>query len=603
MALPKTRVQLLNPDTGEVVSDVDVLSTSELISYTNDTKTVENFRGIQKGTVFDQESEKSILDRILYPYISPNIEYVYGDTTGLNNKIYDDIIIYTENHIPVQKFTLNVGIHAGSIGKLDIVFKKISNGSIDECITSTITIDPGSDYLASFDIDTFSVTSSYCVSVLDGSNSIDAPTVSFEFINPVYVGFSTYDMMNSFGEIDQSLADTYFNSLIFNRNKFIKKCIGNSSKYNAITVNDPIYSNTEMHLFILFPNEINKPAKIYDVNGMDITASYKYNSSLSIKPSHDASIAEQYTVYISENEYSVGSSIISGITYTFGGSDTTDYGISGTPIVSGFDVIVPSPLDSRTKVKKHSDLVYLSKPYEGLICYVESEHTYFKYSNNEWVTANQQIFFDFDANKTIDDYDTSIGSWNDILMNLANGEVYQKLENRRWEYKGNFHPSPVITNNVIPQMAYVNDIEKTSINIDSVLTGLPGSFAEIQNIGDDNNMKLKFTIPRGMPGVSATIEVGDVSTGQIPKVINSGTDTNAVFDFVIPEGEPGKDGKAATISIGDINIGETFKVVNVGSKNNAILDFTFPDLTKVQLDGRHCDMRINLKTIKILEVH
>ena len=101
----------------------------------------------------------------------------------------------------------------------------------------------------------------------------------------------------------------------------------------------------------------------------------------------------------------------------------------------------------------------------------------------------------------------------------------------------------------------------------------------------------------GQDGAAATIQVGNVTTGEPgtdATVTNSGTSSNAVLDFVIPKGEKGDkgdqgdqgpagndgaDGAAATIQIGQVTtVGpeEQASVTNVGTDTNAVLNFSIP---------------------------
>ena len=48
--------------------------------------------------------------------------------------------------------------------------------------------------------------------------------------------------------------------------------------------------------------------------------------------------------------------------------------------------------------------------------------------------------------------------------------------------------------------------------------------------------------PTGDPGTAATIQVGEVTSGDVASVENTGTSTAAVFDFVLPKGDPGPQG-------------------------------------------------------------
>ena len=116
----------------------------------------------------------------------------------------------------------------------------------------------------------------------------------------------------------------------------------------------------------------------------------------------------------------------------------------------------------------------------------------------------------------------------------------------------------------------------------------------------------------GEPGKAATIQVGQVTTGEPgsqAQVTNSGSENAAVFDFVIPRGEPGpkgdtgaagpqgergeqgpagadgaqglqgNPGQAATIQVGKVTTGEPgseVQVTNSGSESAAVFDFVIP---------------------------
>ena len=116
----------------------------------------------------------------------------------------------------------------------------------------------------------------------------------------------------------------------------------------------------------------------------------------------------------------------------------------------------------------------------------------------------------------------------------------------------------------------------------------------------------------GEPGKAATIQVGQVTTGEPgsqAQVTNSGSENAAVFDFVIPRGEPGpkgdtgaagpqgergeqgpagvdgaqglqgNPGQAATIQVGKVTTGEPgseAQVTNSGSESAAVFDFVIP---------------------------
>ena len=178
-----------------------------------------------------------------------------------------------------------------------------------------------------------------------------------------------------------------------------------------------------------------------------------------------------------------------------------------------------------------------------------------------------------------------------------------------------------------------------TIQVGQVTTGEPGSEAQVTNSGSENAAVFDFVIPRGEPGPkgdtgaagpqgergeqgpagadgaqglqgnpgqAATIQVGEVTTGEPgseAQVTNSGSENAAVFDFVIPRGEPGAagpqgergeqgpagsdgasgpqgdPGQAATIQVGQVTTGEPgseAQVTNSGSESAAVFDFVIP---------------------------
>lgn len=81
-----------------------------------------------------------------------------------------------------------------------------------------------------------------------------------------------------------------------------------------------------------------------------------------------------------------------------------------------------------------------------------------------------------------------------------------------------------------------------TVEVESVTTGDPGSIATVDNVGTNQNAKLRFSIPKGDKGDAATIAVGEVRTGaagSVPVVTNSGTSHDAIFNFIIPKGDKG----------------------------------------------------------------
>jgi len=563
----------------------------------NATQTIRDFRGIPKGSAPDT-SVKGILDSLLYPYIAPTISYITGTDVDISSQIVSDKVVYREKATTVPPFMLSVEILVGSGNTLSCIFKKYNEttSQVDQQQLN-ITTTAGSTYIASVDITEFSTNCSYQIIISDGTTTIESSIITYKFIDPVYLGFCSTDVFTETDLIDANAASIYFNALIRRNNLFIYKYIGPIKNYKGFNVMDPIYANSEMHAFILYPNTLNKLTTIRDTNDIDITASFVYSDALLLSISQESTDNSQYTLYASRNQYEIQLAAMAEIQYNFIEDNATDdFGGTGTPVLAGFDVLTAVPIDYRMVVATYTDLLRIAKKYDGMVTYVISEHTFFKYSRSQWDPTNQQVFLELDATKTSDDLDLELGSWNDILINVGNGYVYQKLENRRWETKGQLNTGE--SGGTIGEQGPAG--EAATIDIDSTITGLPGTKAKVENLGDTTNALLRFTIPQGPQGESTTISIGTVITttsDQPAAVVNSGTSQDAILDFTIPKG---LDGASASVTVGTVSDGETFEVVNSGTSQDAILDFTYPVSEKsVNLDS--VNMVLSLKTIKQLE--
>lgn len=77
----------------------------------------------------------------------------------------------------------------------------------------------------------------------------------------------------------------------------------------------------------------------------------------------------------------------------------------------------------------------------------------------------------------------------------------------------------------------------------------------------------------GAPGRAATVQVGTVKTGPVPKVENAGSATDAVLNFELQKGDKGN---AGTIAVGTVTKGVNPVVENVGTPESAVFNFTLP---------------------------
>ena len=96
----------------------------------------------------------------------------------------------------------------------------------------------------------------------------------------------------------------------------------------------------------------------------------------------------------------------------------------------------------------------------------------------------------------------------------------------------------------------------------------------VVDIPDEN--KTFISVPsgeKGDKGESATVQVGNVESGENATVTNVGSKTDAIFDFILPKGDAGK---AATVQVGTVTSGANASVSNRGTTSNAIFDFVLP---------------------------
>lgn len=141
----------------------------------------------------------------------------------------------------------------------------------------------------------------------------------------------------------------------------------------------------------------------------------------------------------------------------------------------------------------------------------------------------------------------------------ADGETPVIGENGNWEIGGSDTGMP----------SCGSDGKAATVQIGSVMTGMPGTKASVSNSGTENAAILDLVIPSGetpvigkngnweiggrdtgMPscgsdGKAATVQIGSVTTGMPgtqASVTNSGTENAAIFNFIIPAGEKGVPG-------------------------------------------------------------
>lgn len=552
MSLEKARVQLLDPDTGAVLAEVDVLTSAPVVSYINDKKVVRGFRGIEAGTSFPEASETSvqdILDDILYPYTEPEVKYI---TDNNGKQVTEDTTVYVERFSEVRPFYVGASILAGDASSLDITLKIYDESTgTTKSQTSKVTVTPGSVYSYQMNVEKFNFDTKIQITVSDGTSVVSSPIVSYKFIYPVFVGYCKLgEIMDETGAvIDDAKASEYFNTLIRNNSPYLEKRLVPIQNISGMNMTSVLYDSTKLHPCILYPNTWNKLESITDANEDDITGSFLYNANVPIKPDSTVTSNVQYSVFANRNEYYVQLAAVGEISYNFiPGRGSLDHVEEGVPSLTGFDILCKLPMDLRTIVDIYEDLFRIEYPYESLIVYVKDEKTFYRYMGDEaqtkWEPTNQQIYL----STTGETPDLDMGQWNDIVIDVTTGNFYRKYKNVRWEligqivgggtyveewvtgesysagsivsHDGKYWKAEVQTSSEpgtddtwtetvigggIPGPAGPPGDAATIVIVDT-MTGAPGTEALVENLGDKQNARLRFTIPAGEPGDMVNID-------------------------------------------------------------------------------------------------
>ena len=260
MALPVYRVQLIDPTSQEKVTDVDVLTNSSAVIYENDKPTVEDFRGIPKGTKFlaggdNGERLSKIMDNILYPHINPKIiKFDMGLLTDITENETESI----EFNDWKNQFFASLNIQVGSESSLELTIKRydINTGVVSSDVT-TVTVTPGSIYqfqpaIARIDRDT-----RICISIYDGISTVETPSVTYTVRLPIFVGLCDLsEVLDDNKLIDNNKAISYFQSLIRNSDGLVSKLVTPIKNIDGISSINPVYASKRKHPFVLYPNAL-----------------------------------------------------------------------------------------------------------------------------------------------------------------------------------------------------------------------------------------------------------------------------------------------------------------------------------------------------------
>ncbi len=432
--LPVYRVQFLNTETGEVVTDVDVVTSADCVKFINDNPMIKEKLGFLKGESVDTDLYE-IVNRILYPYYPP--EFVSIENTSslpeFDKYIDEDVKIYKEKGVSIKKFSLAVTLMAGSKTLVRCSLIRIQNNVRDIIENKAINIKPGESVILDFNIPGFTNDLEYFFEISDNENNIESVKIKYEFVLPVYVGYAKDGLLDSNLPIND--LNNYLNWLITQTDKVEKRLVEINTTQKAFF--DIVVDKDPLCPIILIPLKWNSLIRINDINGMDITKFFDHNNYVSLYTNPNNTDYEGYVMYASRKpvDTKAKARYLREITYTFADSlDWKDLSSEGeqSEIITGFDVLTPGPIDSRFVKESYDELAYIAKPYEGLIVYIKNIQTYYKYnSSGAWeVTNNTTRFYSGKPSDTM-------GGKMDISIDIATGDIYQKNNSNMWELKGN----------------------------------------------------------------------------------------------------------------------------------------------------------------------
>lgn len=431
--LPVYRAQFLNKETGEAVSDAEILTHADCVSYTNKTKLVKDKLGFVKGETVDTNLE-DIVDRVLYPYYAP--EFVSIENVSaleeFDRYITEDTTVVKEKGTTVNNFKLAVKIMAGSNAIVRCTLIRIQNNTREVIENKIITINPGQYNILDFNIIGFYTDTEYFFEVSDNENVVESVRIKYEFALPIFVGYAKDGLLDP--TLGNDELNTYLNNLIGLSDRVQKRLVNLNTEQLAFF--DPVIDKDLLCPFILVPLKWNSLAKITDINGVDITKFFGINNNIILHTSSENTYSEGYCLYIAKMpvDSKAKTRYLRGIMYTFAYDENwrnVSAEGSQSEIITGFDVLTHGPIDNRFVKESYDDLAYISKPYEGLIVYIKNIKTYYKYNGSAWeVTNNTTRFYSGRPSDTM-------GGKMDISIDLTTGYVYQKNNANTWELKGN----------------------------------------------------------------------------------------------------------------------------------------------------------------------
>lgn len=464
--LTKVRIELLDESTGNPISEVDAITSSETILYTNPSPMPADVGSIPRGTTFDSTPLKNILDGVLYAYTKPTIKEIITDSTDFQGSIIEDYTIVKPKHTTVSSFTYTVTIENGTSDVLSCILKLYKDDNTVNQQTAQVESEVGKTYNFTFTVPEITMNSTIEVIVSDGTNNVIGPYIRYRFVDPMYVGFANPDILTDYGELIPDNIDniiSYFEGLIENPEtgyidtRYAEKSDQYGSSYDVLPED-----REKLNPFILIPTYWGNALAIMDANGFNITKSYSLISGVNLNIYQDETVS--YILYMHRGSFYVDSSYVSTIKYCFIKSDgvtypnTDDFYGNGIPISSSFDIQCEVPVDSRFVVPTYNDLLQLMFTYNGLLTYVEDIDTFFRYTKGSWLPTSTRVWVIEDSSVLT----AEMGGWDDVAI-CTNGTIYRKRYNNVWEEWGNITGSGSSGESEYPALRFNEEYDPTKL--------------------------------------------------------------------------------------------------------------------------------------------
>lgn len=432
--LPVYKVQFLNTETGKPVSDVEIETHADCVKYINQNPLIKEKLGFKKGDIIDTDIE-NILNQLLYPYYPPEFAYIQNTSAlpEFDKYIFEDMKIYKEKGVSVKKFNLAVNVMAGSKRITRCSLVRYQNNIREIIENKQLNVLPGESITLDFNIPGFTNDLTYFFEISDNENNVESIKIQYEFVLPVYVGYAKDGLLDPTLKIDD--LNEYMNGLITMKDRVQKRLVEINTQQKAFF--DIVVDRDLLCPFILVPLKWNSLVRIEDINGIDITKFFGHNNYIELHTNENNTDYEGYVLYVSRKpaDSKAKTRYLRDITYTFTHDmDWKDYESEGeqSEVITGFDVLTPGPIDSRFVRNTYDELAYIKNPYEGLIIYVKSVQTYYKYNAYKvWEITNTSVRLHSGKPSS------SMGGKLDISIDIATGDVYQKGSNDIWQLKGN----------------------------------------------------------------------------------------------------------------------------------------------------------------------